>query len=390
MRALVSVYLGRWNHRLEIEVRGLSKKYEAVYDGELLDEEIEKMLKWKGQQVHPHPDWVPVDAFQPTDETFGLNDPISPSNNTVSEEEAEALLEKEADDVVTTLLELDTEVTEEYAILNKLPESSRWLARSFGRWRPSGPVRGNEEWRYFIDNLPTYQKGRGITAVSEADNHSSILWSAYADHWNEMVTGLGANKPQFTYKTASLLQDAHKKLLKRRRRDTTVLPMTAAMNNLREVHTSSSSNQKFSSQFVSADPPTRAIPSNSISVPLNSNRSGTLADNSNDMVDHDDFQLESPAEQERRAFAGCGRRRRRTNANVRCRKCGKEWNTEPWRSLHERGDHVNNSKNSSIKNRWHGEGNQVWDYCQVPPCEREPGFPIEDGRPLPRRKKRRS
>lgn len=39
----MTVFLGRWNQRIEIEIRGMPKKYDSIYDGNMFDEEIEKM-----------------------------------------------------------------------------------------------------------------------------------------------------------------------------------------------------------------------------------------------------------------------------------------------------------------------------------------------------------
>jgi hypothetical protein len=385
MKALVTVYLGRWNHRLEIEIRGMSKKYEATYDGELLDEEIEKMLRWRVQDVPPpYSEWVPASTFQSTGEIFGLIDPVSA--NVTSENEAEELLEEEANGVVHTLLELETGVTEEFALLNTLPESSRWLAQSFGRWRPFGPVRGDDEWEYFKRNIQQFQRGMGAAAVSEADNHSQILWSAYAAHWNDMVTSLGNNKPQFTYKTSSLLQEAYKRSQRRDRRYATILPLTAEIENLRELHTSSASNRRFADQFVASNHPTRARPEPRPEQTVQLTNAIADYNSGIEMLETD---LEDPAERERRLMAGSLPRakRKRRNAGLRCRMCGKDWNIGPWKELHRK----NTASNSTVgvQNQWHGEGNQVWDNCRVPVEDREPNYPqLDTTKPLPRRRRR--
>lgn len=395
MKALVTAYLGRWNHRIEIEIRGMPKKYEAVYDGELLDEEIEKMLSWRGQDVPPFSDWVPASTFQSTGEVFGLIDPVS--TNATSEQEAEDLLEEEADGVVNTLLELETGVTEEFALLNTLPESSRWLAQSFGRWRPSGPVRGDDEWEYFKSNLQQFQRGMGAAAASEADNHSQILWSAYAAHWNDMVASLGTSKPQFTYKTSSLLQDAYKRSQRRDRRDATILPLATGIENLRQLHTSSGSNRRFANQFMVAQHPTRARPITAhIDEPSTSIDFTTHADTDNDNDNGNDTlntALDDPAVRERRLLAGslprAQRKSTRRNTSPRCRMCGKQWKLDPWKELHQKETTTNPT--AGVKNQWHGQGNQVWDNCKVPAEDREPGFPMLDTtKQMPRPKRPRS
>lgn len=84
----------------------------------------------------------------------------------MDENESDALVEQEADVVANALLELDTEVPDD--ALNNLPASSRWLALNFGRWRPSGRVKGNAEWEYFKTNLAQFQRGAAL--ATEADS----------------------------------------------------------------------------------------------------------------------------------------------------------------------------------------------------------------------------
>jgi hypothetical protein len=377
MKALVTIYLGRWNQRLEIEVRGMSTEYDGLYDGNLLDEEIEKMTEWNIDDI-PHPDWIPLNAFQSTDEVFGLIDPVNPSMNRTDEED-EAEIQNEADNVANHLLELETGIPDE--AVNDLPDSSLWLALSFGRWRPSGRVKGHDEWQYFKDNIGKFQRGTGN--ISEADNYSEIQWSAYANHWNSMVTELGMDKPSFTYKTASLLQHAHKTLQRRNRRDTTILPHVAGLNNLRDAHTSSANNRQFANQFVVAEQPARAKPIND-TLPSSTN----FADE--DDIETAGYDIESSAELERRVYNGSHRKRRRQQrAPARCRRCGKEYTIEPWRNYHVRVTSRIHSDNTRPQNKslFHGEGNQVWDYCTVPKSDYEPGYPRLTGR-LPRRRRK--
>jgi len=296
MKALVTVYLGRWNQRIEIETRGMPREYDGLYDGMLLDEEIEKMAAWNTQGSPPHPEWVSCNSFQCTGEEFGLIDPISTESN--STEEAELLIEQEADAVADSMLELDTGVTEDDAVRSNLPESSRWLALNFGRWRPSGRVKGNAEWEYFKENISNFQRAAGL--VNEADNHSSIQWSAFADHWNNMVARLGTSKPDFTYKTASLLQDAHKTLQRRSRRDTTILPYASDIDDLRNRHATPSSCVRFSNQFVASEKPSRARPNPQMFECLTENQASNADSDDDSEVERN---VESPAERERRVYA---------------------------------------------------------------------------------------
>ena len=338
------------------------------------------MVSWNNEGTPPHSEWVPCNSFQCTGESFGLIDPITVTD---SSEEDDAVIENEADAVADHFLELDTGVTEDDALLNSLPESSRWLAMNFGRWRPSGRVKGNDEWEYFKENISRFQRAAGHSG--EADNHSSIQWSAFADHWNNMVARLGTQKPSFTYKTASLLQDAHKTLQKRSRRDTTILQYACEIDNLRELHTSEPNNQLFANQFVESEKPSRAVPVQQVLENRVQNRL-TSADSDDELEVGDTLESPAPAEIERRVYAFSGRKQRRRNAKPRCRRCGKHWNTDEW-NFHRR--EPTESEIESYENRpqnrylRHGPGNQVWDWCRVNERDYEPGFPCF-GKPMPR------
>jgi hypothetical protein len=256
----------------------------------------------------PHSEWISTSSYQLTGETFGLIDPVSVgSSNIETEDDTDALVEGKVDEVMNTLLELETGLGDKEVLLNDLPESSCWLAVTFGRWRPSARVRGDVEWEYFSNNIGHFQCGAG--GSGEADNYSGIRWSAFADHWNKMVASLGASNPNFTYKTASLLQDAHQRLQKRARRDNTIFPHIAGINSLREMHTAVSSNQRFANQFVAAKPPTRARPNRLMQESCAQfDWTGDIAYNDGGEMGSD---LESPAEQVRRLRKG---KRPRKNA----------------------------------------------------------------------------
>ena len=194
-------------------------------------------------------------------------------------------------------------------------------------------------------------------------------------------------KPNFTYKTASLLQDAHKTLQKRSRRDTTILQYASEIDDLRVLHTAAPNNQHFTNQFVDSERPSRARPIQQVLENRTQNHS-TNAD-SDDELDIGDT-LESPAELERRVYAYSGRKRRRKNAKPRCRRCGKHWNTDEWRDLHRReptelSEFESNDDRPQNRYLRHGQGKQVWDHCKVNECDYEPGFPCID-KPMPRAK----
>jgi hypothetical protein len=191
-----------------------------------------------------------------------------------------------------------------------------------------------------------------------------------------MVAALGTSQPSFTYKTGSLLQAAHKSLQKKARRDTTILPHASQINNLRDHHTSSASNQKYTNQFVASESPTRARPTSAL---------GLSDELNNDNAFEVDLgcTLESPAELNRRVFAGSRKRRQKKHSAPRCRRCGKHWNLDPWKDLHKRPNSEierNSNSNGRPQTRYlrHGEGHQVWDHCRVAENDYEEGFPCLD------------
>lgn len=195
----------------------------------------------------------------------------------------------------------------------------------------------------------------------------------------------GQNNPNFTYKTASLLQDAHRTMQKRARRDTTILPHAAGINNLRTSHTAHASNQQFVNQFVSAEMPTRAQPAkrvheSSAQTDVTGDINGfNVNDNDDDAIETD---LESPAERARRMGEG---KKRRKNSSPRCRKCGKQWSLDQWKQFHKRPEPAANTNDCRPQNKflWHGDGNQVWQHCTVDEADYEPGFPCI-GKEMPR------
>ena len=110
----------------------------------------------------------------------------------------------------------------------------------FGRYKSCNEVNGRNEWAFFKEEYPKFQGAAG----SEADNYSSISWSAFADSWNEKVAKLAnGEQPEFTYKSASHLQEAFKKLGLRAREASTLLSHTQSIAQLRIDHTCAAGNE---------------------------------------------------------------------------------------------------------------------------------------------------
>lgn len=296
------------------------------------------------------------------------------------DESGETLVE-ESEVAADNLLGFETGVSESN-VSNSIPQSARWLATHFGRWRPSGRVRGKDEWEYFESNIINFQRGSG--ASDEADNYSSIQFSAFANHWNEWVASLGTNKPTVTYKSSSHLQDAHKIMQQRARNDSTLLPHARNIDNLRATHTNSSANQPFVANFVEAQNPTRRCPAVSF-------RSVCTQTDDDEIGDTPENAL-TPAELAR--SEGNGRNKRKghnrpsKNARPRCRRCGKEWSLPEWKNKHTNkiSDAADWNGRSQSRVLRHGEGNKVWDNCEVSSSEFSDGFPCLTG-PMPKRKK---
>ena len=120
-------------------------------------------------------------------------------------------------------MELETGVDD--IILKGIPTPPRWLAACFGRWRASGKVKDSNKWNFFRQKYPNFQDTVGGLG-GDADNYSSVNFSAFAKQWNDHVASLGTTKPSFTYKTAIHLQETFKQIGINSRRITTLLTHT--------------------------------------------------------------------------------------------------------------------------------------------------------------------
>jgi hypothetical protein len=77
----------------------------------------------------------------------------------------------------------------------------------------------------------------------------------------EMGDIVGIKQSKLHVQDSQLTSGSHQTMQKRARHDTTILPHAAGIDNLRTSHTAHASNQRFANQFVSAEIPTRAMPS---------------------------------------------------------------------------------------------------------------------------------
>ena len=88
-------------------MRGLGKKYDGLYDGNLIESEIEKLSLWKNRETPPHMSWVSTRTVATTGEAFGLIDSVHQTNQNDGYN-SDANLECESANVVEQLLELET------------------------------------------------------------------------------------------------------------------------------------------------------------------------------------------------------------------------------------------------------------------------------------------
>ncbi len=360
LRAVTSEYLLQWNQNIDVKVRGLPEKYYGLYDGVLLEDEIEKLAKIVDEP--PHPEWIPTSSVQSTGETFGIIN----SNTMPTTTHTDGNADSDADDDVLNMLaeEAANELSDDEAgggldHVMKLPASSQWMATLTGRIRPFEKVRGHDEWEYFEAHFIDYHGSGG-----GADNHSSINWSAFAEGWNNMVDSLGRSKPSVTYKSACHLQHAYKSMLRRRRREATLRPHTQRLQVLHDRHTNAETRAQYLPQFAAPVPATTAQP---------------FVDAAMDIGDHDqaptydaDLEVDVPQNNDTAAAAP----RRRQNRHHRCRTCGKEYATTTWKPFH---------KTQTAHGLRNQDGTNTEISCEVPENQYEVGFPCLQG-PMPRRK----
>jgi hypothetical protein len=363
LRAVVTEYLHQWNQNIDVRVRGLPSKYYGLYDGVLLESEIEKLAK--NLDEPPHPEWIPTSSVQSTGETFGLIHSNAQTDDVAGSADDDALIML-ADEAAGELSDDEADGGVDHAaLMPKMPASSQWLATLNGRIRPFEKVRGHDEWKHFEEHYIDYHGSGG-----GADNHSSINWSAFATDWNKMVDGLGRTKPSITYKSASHLQHAYKSMMRRNRQEATLRPHRETLRNLHEQHTNATTRAQFLPQFA---PPVEATTAQPFvdaveEAPAQVAGAGPTEQALTYDADMDDAPTTTKPKKKKRV--------------QRCRKCGKPYADIAWKSFHV----VPAGSGGNLRNQ---ATPKVWDYCTVPPEQREKDFPCMEGR-MPAPKKKRS
>ena len=396
--ALLSDFFNRWNQNIEINVRGLDKEYDGLYVGRLLEEEIEELLKWNLEDP-PHPDWISTMNFEDTGEVFGLVEHISNMNMNDDDSGSDADVNDNAEVAADELLEIevDDDEDENELMQENFTAATQWLAAVYQKDRPYGKVKTQEEWTYFNNNVMKFQ---GSSA--EADNYSSISFSAFADSWNGWVSKLGRRKPTVTYKLACHLKDAFKASKKRAVEKTTLQPHR---QNLRALD-DSLRNEDDTREFAGPNDASRVIPA----PPITTNTTTTtaaaastqtfetricyppvIATNStlqptttiNNTSNNPTSTSTDTAKKPHRP-----KRQRRQRKSKRCRKCGLEIITN--RDKHTVPPApINEGQRHSVAYLPNMAGYRVEDHCTVSPDMYSEGYPLQDGELHPRRKKRR-
>eukprot|EP00986_Skeletonema_menzelii_P010611 scaffold5229_cov137-Skeletonema_menzelii.AAC.3 len=356
--AVIAEYLLQWNQDIDVRVRGLPSKYYGLYDGVLLEDEIEKLAK--NLDEPPHPEWIPTSSVQSTGETFGIIHTQTDIADYESDDAALIMLAEEAAGELSDD-EADGGIDHHVAQMPKMPASSQWLATLNGRLRPFERVRGHDEWAYFEEHFLDYHGNGG-----GADNHSSINWSAFANDWNQMVDGLGQTKPSMTYKSASHLQQAYKSMVKRRRQQATLRSHNETLRELNEQHTNAATRAQFLPQFAPPVQATTAQPF--VDAVMNIEEAPV-----EQPLTYDDDMEDVPTASKPK--------KKRVH---RCRKCGRPYADKAWKHLHvlPAAAGAGNLRNQN------GVVTKVWEYCRVPPEQYDTGFPCLEGR-MPQPKKRR-
>jgi hypothetical protein len=184
--AILMVFVHRWNHDLEVRVRGLSKEYADFYKGWIIEGSKRTYTKWVELDNLPFSDFASSGAFADTGERF----PIMLKNVTTdlegpqerdtladeAQEHAKSIQESEQENLFA---ENPEELVGEESI--RLPASALWMCERMSSDRPMRDVEGPEEEAYFANNFSKFQGG----LVRTDKSHSGINFSLFADTWNK-------------------------------------------------------------------------------------------------------------------------------------------------------------------------------------------------------------
>jgi hypothetical protein len=379
--ALLTNYFRIWNQNIDIALRGLPSKYDGLYCGDLLEDEIEKMAKWKHRETPPHPEWLSTRSVQCSSETFGFLLQDSGQRSDDGTTSSSVSICSDAAAAADELLD-GAEYDEEAEMASNMPASAQWMAGLNGKFRPYGKVIGNTEWDYFKSNITKFHGSRdGYEA--DADNYSSIRWSDFTFSWNKWVDSLGVKSSDVTYKTAAYLKAAYKSMKRRAIQSSTLRPHKLNIDSLRKSHTNEDANRTFIDSFYESEPaaplrPKIAIPE--MSVDANQNDQEYLADSS----DSERVGVRRMLPKETKP--------KQKQSKKRCRKCGKCYALREWKPFHQNNiasEEDWGERRPCARHLRNGPGNKVWDYCTVDPALYEDGYPcLDQNKAMPRKRSR--
>ena len=410
--AVLHEFIYRWNHDIDVRIIGLPRKYAQYYDGWEVESEIEITASWSELDEIPHGQWMSTQHFADTGETFGLA-----SNSTALDS---ALLEAEIDKVVNAIedgtlndgsAEAGDMVEDEIVQYQVIPQSAAWVSRELRKERGIGRVRTDTEKRFFADNVMRFY---GNASHNEADNYHFVLFSAFAQWWDEIIAEEQAGRrprTDMTLKNAFHLQEYYKLFKRESNAAATLLPVRHENVQMRrEFRGGERSRNSDIPQVAPREPRLKAVPESAGAGQIMEADEEDAMFSFNDNPDDNGLALadEQPCDQEQeptnsrarvQIFAGRVPDEQdgtlyqaaqpvkavvphvstsRPVSKRRCRKCGHEASAPEWKDFHGgRGLPGSN------------EYKQPHEVCAV---KREdyagPEFPLADGMLFPRRRKK--
>ena len=232
--AILTEFIHRWNHDIDVRIIGLPRKYANFYDGWEIEEEIEITSNWDEIKEPPHPDIESTKHFADTGESFGLlSTPDSIISGSDFEQEIEQIVNAFEDGTLDGCAQSTGENSEDVvASFQVLPESAAWVGRKLQTKRGFGRVRTQTEKTFFSNNYARFQS----TEESEADNYYIVQFGAFSQWWNEIIREEEKGvrpKTDMTLKNAFHLQEYYKQHKKEANVTLTMMDIDPVNNALR-------------------------------------------------------------------------------------------------------------------------------------------------------------
>lgn len=200
--AILTEFIYRWNHSIDVRLLGLSEDYQDYYDGWEIEHEIEVVGCWEELDEMPHPNWDSTRDYGDTGEVSGLPKDSVPVDWEVVADKIDAA----GDDGILDSSDGDVDI----ASFQVLPESKAWVSNEVKAARSVSRVQTASEKIFFSDNYMKFHGGSGDP--TETGNFHWIRYAAFAQMWNERIVQEEAGnleKTDWTLKTAYHLQKYH-------------------------------------------------------------------------------------------------------------------------------------------------------------------------------------